>query len=270
MTKTCQYILRVSLFFRTFALRNTNIRIINIQMKIIITGATGYVGEGVMLELLRTPQVKKVLSVGRRSVRIDEYPLTEAEKAKLEEYIIPDFMALKAGDPHFVGYDAVFFIAGITSIGTPEDVYRRISYDIPTHFADIMPDKDKMTCIYLSGAGTNPDGKQWWMPIKGATEQYIGTLGFRHAFAYRPALMRWAKGQRGTKMQRMQYAYICFYPLMRLCSLANNMTEVAHSMLACTRDGYTPARPSCSGTSTVVITPRDITRRAKHWQSRGY
>lgn len=71
--------------------------------------------------------------------------------------------------------------------------------------------------------------------------------------AYRPALMRWANGQRGTKMQKMQYAYICFYPLMRLCGLANNMTEVAHSMLACTRDGY----------PHYAINPHDITKLAK-------
>ena len=116
-----------------------------------------------------------------------------------------------------------------------------------------MPNKEQMTYIYLSGAGTDPNGKQWWMPIKGATEQYINTLGFKHAFAYRPALMRWAKVQRGTKMQRMQYAYICFYPMMRLCGLANNMTEVAHSMLACTRDGY----------PHYAINPRDITKLAK-------
>ena len=221
-------------------------------MKIILTGATGYVGEGVMLELLRTPQVEKVLSVGRRSVSINRYnSLTAEEKAKLEEYLVPDIMALEAGDPHFEGYDAVYFIAGISSIGTSEDVYRRISYDIPAHFADIMPDKGKMTYIYLSGAGTDPNGKQWGMPIKGATENYITTLGFKHAFAYRPALMRWAKGQ--VRMQKMQYAFFVFYPLMRLCGLANNMTEVALSMLACTRDGYTQ----------FAINPRDITRLAK-------
>lgn len=221
-------------------------------MKIILTGATGYVGEGVMLELLRTPQVEKVLSVGRRSVSINRYDsLTAEEKAKLEEYLVPDIMALEAGDPHFVGYDAVYFIAGISSIGASEDVYRRISYDIPAHFADIMPDKGKMTYIYLSGAGTDPNGKQWWMPIKGATENYITTLGFKHAFAYRPALMRWAKGQ--VRMQKMQYAFFVFYPLMRLCGLANNMTEVALSMLACTRDGYTQ----------FAINPCDITRLAK-------
>jgi len=221
-------------------------------MKIILTGATGYVGEGVMLELLRTPQVEKVLSVGRRSVSINRYDsLTAEEKAKLEEYLVPNMMALEAGDPHFEGYDAVYFIAGISSIGASEDVYRRISYDIPAHFADIMPDKGKMTYIYLSGAGTDPNGKQWWMPIKGATENYITTLGFKHAFAYRPALMRWAKGQ--VRMQKMQYAFFVFYPLMRLCGLANNMTEVALSMLACTRDGYTQ----------FAINPRDITRLAK-------
>ena len=205
-----------------------------------------------MLELLRTPQVEKVLSVGRRSVQINRYDsLTAEEKTKLEEYIVPDMMALKAGDPHFEGYDAVFFIAGISSIGAAEDVYRRISYDIPAHFADIMPDKGKMTYIYLSGAGTDSNGKQWWMPIKGATEQYITTLGFKHAFAYRPALMRWAKGQ--VRMQKMQYAFFVFYPLMRLCGLANNMTEVALSMLACTRDGY----------AHFAINPRDITKLAK-------
>lgn len=221
-------------------------------MKIILTGATGYVGEGVMLELLRTPQVEKVLSVGRRSVSINRYDsLTAEEKAKLEEYLVPDMMALEAGDPHFEGYDAVYFIAGISSIGTSEEVYRRISYDIPAHFADIMPNKGKMTYIYLSGAGTDPKGKQWWMPIKAATENYITTLGFKHAFAYRPALMRWAKGQ--VRMQKMQYAFFVFYPLMRLCGLANNMTEVALSMLACTRDGY----------AQFAINPRDITRLAK-------
>lgn len=220
-------------------------------MKIILTGATGYVGEGVMLELLRTPEVEKVLSVGRRSVHIDQYnSLTAEQKGKLEEYIVPDMMALQAGDSRLAGYDAVYFIAGISSIGASQDVYRRISYEIPTHFADIMPNKEQMTYIYLSGAGTDPKGKQWWMPIKGATEQYIQSVGFRHAFAYRPALMRWAKGQK--RMQKMQYVFILFYPLMYLCGLANSMTQVAQSMLACTRNGYKQAE----------INPRDITRLA--------
>jgi len=221
-------------------------------MKIILTGATGYVGEGVMLELLREPQVEKVLSVSRRPVEIDKYDcLTRDQKNKIEEYIVKDMMSLKEADTRLSGYDAVFFIAGISSVGTPRDVYKVISYDIPTHFADIMPDKEHMTFIYLSGAGTNPRGMQWWMKIKGATEQYIAAAGFKHAFAYRPAFMRWAKGQR--RIQSMQYFFIPFYPIARLLGGANSMTQVARSMLTCTRDGF----------SKPAVNARDIVRLAR-------
>jgi len=205
-----------------------------------------------MLELLRSPQVDKVLSVSRRPVEIDKYYcLTQAEKNKLEEYIVKDMMSLQEGESRLEGYDAVFFIAGISSVGTPKDIYKVISYDIPTHFADIMPHKERMTFIYLSGAGTNPRGSQWWMKIKGATEQYIAAAGFKHAFAYRPAFMLWAKGQR--RIQTMQYFFIPFYPIARLLGGANSMTQVARSMLACTRDGY----------HKPAITARDITSLAK-------
>ena len=123
-------------------------------MKIILTGATGYVGEGTLIELLKVDGVEKVLSVSRKPTGI--------KHEKLEEYLVSDFMELKEGDTHFSGYDAVFFIAGITSVGTPMDVYVRISQEIPLHFADIMPDKERMTFIYLSGAGTTPDGKPFY------------------------------------------------------------------------------------------------------------
>lgn len=212
-------------------------------MKIIITGATGYVGEGVLLELLRMPQVEKVLSVSRSSTGISHQ--------KLEEYLIDDFIRLLPDDPHFNGYDSVFFIAGISSVGAPNDIYLRISQEIPLHFADIMPCKEKMTYIYLSGAGTNPNGKLHWQQVKGKTETEIQGKGFRHTFAYRPAIMRWAKGQK--RIQSMQYAFILFYPLLRLLGLANSMGEIARSMLVCTRDGY----------DKHDINPYDIIRLAK-------
>ena len=214
-------------------------------MKIILTGATGYVGEGTLLELLKVDAVEKVLSVSRKPTGITH--------EKLEEYLVPDFMQLKEGDEHFKGYDAVFFIAGITSIGTPKNVYVRISQEIPLHFADIMPDKERMTFIYLSGAGTSPEGKQFWQQVKSKTEAEIQKKGFKRAFAFRPALMRWAKGQR--QIQKMQYLYILFYPIVRLMGQCNNMKEIALSQLVLARDGY----------PKFAINPKDIIELAKRY-----
>lgn len=214
-------------------------------MKIILTGATGYVGEGTLLELLKIDSVDKVLSVSRKPTGI-VHP-------KLEEYIVPDFMQLAADDEHFKGYDAVFFIAGITSVGTPQDVYVRISQEIPLHFADIMPDKEQMTFIYLSGAGTTDKGRQFWQQVKSKTEHDIQEKGFRRSFALRPAIMKWAKGQK--HIQTMQYLFLPFYPLLRLFGQANSMKEIALSQLTLTRDGY----------EQFAINPKDIVKLAERF-----
>lgn len=214
-------------------------------MKIILTGATGYVGEGTLLELLKIDSVDKVLSVSRKPTGI-AHP-------KLEEYIVPDFMQLAADDEHFKGYDAVFFIAGITSVGTPQDVYVRISQEIPLHFADIIPDKEKMTFIYLSGAGTTDKGRQFWQQVKSKTEHDIQEKGFRRTFALRPAIMKWAKGQK--HIQTMQYLFLPLYPLLRLFGQANSMKEIALSQLTLTRDGY----------EQFAINPKDIVKLAERF-----
>ena len=218
---------------------------INTNMKIILTGTTGYVGEGTILELLKIDSVEKVLSVSRKPTGI--------KHEKLEEYLVPDFMQLEEGDEHFKYYDAVFFIAGITSVGTPHDVYVRISQEIPLHFADIMPDKERMTFIYLSGAGTSPEGKQFWQQVKSKTEAEIQTKGFRGAFALRPAFMKWAKGQK--HIQAMQYFFLPFYPVLRLLGLYNTMKEIALSQLVLARDG----------SEKFAICPKDITLLAKQF-----
>ena len=212
-------------------------------MKVIITGATGYVGEGTLIELLKVDGVEKVLSVSRKSSGI--------RHKKLEEYLVSDFMQMKDGDEHFKGYDAVFFIAGVTSVGTPKDVYVRISLEIPLHFAEIMPNKERMTFIYLSGAGTSSDGKQFWQQVKSKTEAEIQTIGFKRVFALRPAIMKWAKGQ--NHIQTMQYFFLPLYPLLRLLGQANSMKEIALSQLTLTRDGY----------NKFAIDPKDITKLAK-------
>lgn len=198
-------------------------------MKVILTGATGYVGEGLLLAMLDDKRIEKVLSVGRRSCGVTH--------PKLEEYLIPDLMQLQEGDSRLKGYDAVFFIAGITSVGTPKDVYNVISHDIPVHFAEIMPDKDKMSFIYLSGMGTKTNGRQYWQKVKSSTEQSIINMGFRHAYGWRPCLMTPYKGQK-SKQVKAQKAAMLLYPIMRLLGMACSMPEMLNAMYRVCTDGY--------------------------------
>lgn len=198
-------------------------------MKAIVTGTTGYVGEGVLLAMLDDERFEKVLSVSRR-------PCGHSHP-KLEELIVPDFMELREDDERLCGYDVVFFAAGITSVGTPKDVYQVISHDIPVHFASIMPDKDKMTFIYVSGAGTSDKGRQHWQKVKSSTEREINAMGFRHAFGWRPMLMVPYKGQH-DKQLRAQKAAMVLYPLVRLLRQYNSMSEMCNAIVNVTENGY--------------------------------
>lgn len=210
-------------------------------MKAIITGTTGYVGEGVLLAMLDDDRIEKVLSISRR-------PCGHTHP-KLEELIIPDFMDLHEGDPRLEGYDVVFFAAGITSVGTPKDVYQAISHDIPVHFASIMPDKSSMTFIYVSGAGTSDKGRQHWQKVKSSTEREIRGMGFRHAFGWRPMLMVPYRGQH-DKQVRAQKAVLALYPIVRLLRQYNSMREMSNAIINVTLNGY----------SRFGIAPSDIIR----------
>lgn len=198
-------------------------------MKVILTGATGYVGEGLLLAMLDDNHIEKVLSVSRRSCGVTH--------SKLEEYLIPDLMQLQEGDARLQGYDVVFFVAGITSVGTPKDVYKVISHDIPIHFAEIMPDKEKMSFIYLSGMGTSEKGRQNWKKVKSSTERTIINMGFKHAYGWRPCLMTPYKGQKSKQVKAQKIALL-FYPIMRLLGLACSMPEMVNAMYKVCTEGY--------------------------------
>src|SRR5262245_35832095 len=96
-------------------------------MKVIVTGASGMVGEGVLLECLGNPAVEKVLSVSRR-------PCGHTHE-KLEELLIPDFRELGAVESRLSGYDGCFYCAGVSSVGMSEADYTVASYDTPLGFA---------------------------------------------------------------------------------------------------------------------------------------
>ena len=212
-------------------------------MKVILTGATGYVGEGVLLECLNNPEIEKLLSISRR-------PCGHVHP-KLEEYLVPDFMKLEAGDEKFQGYDAVFFCAGVSSVGMKEDAYKVISHDIPVHLAEILPHKEKMTYVYVSGAGNYNRTDQMWVRVKKSTEDTLVSMPFKGAYNFRPAIMYRYKGQK--HIQKMQYLFWAFYPVFKLVGMWNTLSQVGCAMIAVSRYGY----------SKHAIEAKDITLLSK-------
>lgn len=201
-------------------------------MKVILTGTTGMVGEGVMLVALANPNVTEVLSVSRRQ--------TGHADPKLKELVIPDFLALDAADPRLQGYDACFFCAGVSSVGMKEAEYTRATYDTTMSFARAFnPDKGK-TFIYVSGGGTDSTGKGrlMWARVKGRTENDLNKMPFKRAFAFRPGIMIPVERQkRVLKLYRYLSWLVPVFKLLtpqRICTLQ----QVGEAMIQAAQKGY--------------------------------
>ena len=201
-------------------------------MKIIITGTTGMVGEGILLECLNLPQVSEILSVSRKPTGISH--------PKLTEYIVSDFLALNENDPKLKGYDACFFCAGISSVGMQEDEYRRITYDTTIHFARCLNPNPALSFIYVSGGGTDSSekGRMAWARIKGKTENDLMKMPFKQAFGYRIGFMIAAPGQKRVLSYYRYFAWMI--PVIKLImpNIISTMKQVAQSMIYVTQNGY--------------------------------
>lgn len=201
-------------------------------MKVIITGTTGMVGEGVLLECLSDPKVEEVLSVSRRPAGI-KHP-------KLKEYIVKDFYALSENDGILKGYDACFYCAGISSVGFKEEEYKRITYDITLNFAKAINPKHQTTFIYVSGSGTDSTekGKIMWARVKGKTENDLMKLPFKQVFAFRPGFMEPTIGQKNVIKF---YKYVSWLtPVIKLLipNILSTMKQVGQAMIYATKAGY--------------------------------
>lgn len=163
-------------------------------MKIILTGATGMVGEGVLLTCLEHPLVTEILIVGRRHY--------ELQHPKLKELIVPDFMQIGKFSDQLQGYDACFFCAGVSSIGMKEEKYTQITFTTTLRFAQtlalINPD---MVFDYVTGRHTDSTekGRIMWARVKGKTENALQQLPFRGQYNFRPGFMKPVKGQKNVK-----------------------------------------------------------------------
>jgi len=196
------------------------------DIKVIITGVTGMVGEGVLLECLEHPDVKQVLMVNRRHYN--------ATNPKLKECIVPDFVNLDDFTESLTGYNACFYCAGISSVGMKETEYSYITYDTTIHFASelarLNPD---MTFIYVSSALTDSTekGRVMWARVKGKTENALMKLPFKKVYNFRPGFMRATPGQKNIKSYYNLIGWL--YPFLRvlLPNHVSTLSEVGQAMI---------------------------------------
>jgi uncharacterized protein YbjT (DUF2867 family) len=203
------------------------------HLNVIITGATGMVGEGVLLTCLEDPSIASVLLVSRKSYGM-QHP-------KLKECIVRDFLHLDDVRDQLSGHDACFFCAGISSVGMSEADYTHITYDITLHFAGVLASLNpQMVFCYVSGAHTDSTekGKVMWARVKGRTENALTRLGFRGVYNFRPGFMRATPGQRNIKSYYNLIGWA--YPLLRvlLPNLVSTLHDVAIAMIRCAQQGY--------------------------------
>jgi uncharacterized protein YbjT (DUF2867 family) len=203
------------------------------DLKVIITGATGMVGEGVLLECLEHPAIAQVLLVNRRP-----FPM---KHPKLKECIIPDFLNLDGFTDQLTGYNACFYCAGVSSQGMSEADYKHITYDVTLHFAQTLVNLNPgMIFDFVSGALTDSSetARVMWARIKGKTENALVRCGFQRVYNFRPGFMRPTPGQQNVKWY---YKFIGWlYPPMRLFfpNQVSTMRDVGLAMINSVVKGY--------------------------------
>ena len=202
-------------------------------MKVIITGATGLVGEGVMLVCLEHPEVTEVLCIARK-------PL-DRKHNKLKELILKDFAAIKDHSDLLKRYDACFFCAGVSVVGENEESFTKKTFGFVVPFAEaLLHIKPAMTFIYVSGNRTDSteQGKVMWARVKGRTENALMKLPFKAVYNFRPGFMKPVKGQHNVRF--IYRVFEALYPLWLalIPQWACTMREVGQAMINCVSKGY--------------------------------
>jgi uncharacterized protein YbjT (DUF2867 family) len=180
-------------------------------MKVIIFGATGMIGSGVLLECLRSPRIESILAIGRSRTSLARPKLRELVHTNLFDYAdIRDELS---------GYDACYFCLGVSAAGRNESDYTRITYDLTMAAARaLFAVNPSITFCYVSGQGTDSTerGRLMWARVKGRTENALLALPFR-AFMFRPGFVRPAHGVRSrTALYRAVYAVAGpVYPILK-------------------------------------------------------
>jgi uncharacterized protein YbjT (DUF2867 family) len=206
-------------------------------MKVILFGATGMVGQGILRECLLDPDVQHILSIVRTS--------SGQQRPKLCELVHTNFFDYSTIGPQLAGFDACFFCLGVSSAGMDEAKYTHLTYDLTlsaaTAVARLNPD---MTFLYVSGAGTDSSerGRIMWARVKGKTENHLLKLPFRAAYMFRPGFIQPLHGIR-SKTKLYQFFYTALNPILPLLKSTfrqqiTTTEELGQAMLDVAKHGY--------------------------------
>lgn len=216
-------------------------------MKVMITGATGMVGKGILLECLDHESIDEVLVIGRNKVGITH--------PKLKELIYIDFSDFSKVSQKLTGYDACFYSMGISAAGLSESEYIHFTYDYAMGLAKTLYGiNPNMTFNYVSGQGTDSTekGRMMWARVKGKTENDLLNMGFKQAYMFRPGVIFPLRGIK-SRTKSYQFAYDHFMWLVKgIKALAPNAvvntTQIGLAMIHSVSDGY----------NKNVLTPKDM------------
>jgi uncharacterized protein YbjT (DUF2867 family) len=199
---------------------------------VILTGATGYVGEGVLLECLANPAVERVLVVTRRRY--------DGAHPKLKQLIVPDFMALEEHAAQLSGYDACFYCAGASSAGMSEEEYRRVTCDVTLHFAAVTARHNpRMVFCHISGHDVSGrKEKRMWARVKWETENALMALGISAVYNIRAGIMNRTPGQRNVNFAYRVVALLYPWLRARLPAQVSTMREVGLAMINVALKGH--------------------------------
>lgn len=215
--------------------------------KVIITGATGMVGKGILLECLDHDSISEVLVIGRNPINMDH--------PKLNQLIHKDFADFSKVKNQLQDYDACFFSLGISAAGLNEDQYTSITYGYTLALARTLLELNpEMTFNYVSGQGTDSSekGRMMWARVKGKTENDLLDLGFKQAYMFRPGAIIPLRGIKSrTKSYQFMYDYfmwlVKFIKFIAPNSVVNT-TQIGLAMINSVFNGY----------DKKVLKPKDI------------
>ena len=206
-------------------------------MKIILFGATGMVGQGVLRECLASSEVESVLTLGRSA--------SGADNPKVREIVRDDLFDYSGLESELTGYDACFFCLGVSAAGMSEEAYHRITFDLTLAAARVLVELNpEMTFIYVSGTGTDSTekGRMMWARVKGETENELLRLPFKAAYMFRPGFIQPLHGIRSkTTLYRALYAVAGpLFPVFDavLPKYVTTTERVGQAMIRVAQQGY--------------------------------